>query len=83
MRQAGVFVFSDGGLDASTAICSVEPHDGRPVFTDGPFTETEEHLVGSASSTYRARRRRAPGPVAWPSRSACRRSCIASPGAST
>jgi hypothetical protein len=48
MTAAGVFVFSDGGLDASTVICSVEPSDGSPVFTDGPFVETKEHLGGFA-----------------------------------
>jgi hypothetical protein len=48
MTAAGVFVFSDGGLDASTAICSVDPGSGSPVFTDGPFTETKEHLGGFA-----------------------------------
>jgi hypothetical protein len=48
MTDAGVFIFSDGGLDASTAICSVEPNDGSPVFTDGPYTETKEHLGGFA-----------------------------------
>jgi hypothetical protein len=48
MTAAGVFVFSDGGLDASTAICSVEPRSGSPVFTDGPFAETKEHLGGLA-----------------------------------
>ena len=46
--KAGVFVFSDGGLDASTAICSVEPSEGEPVFTDGPFVESKEHLGGFA-----------------------------------
>ena len=46
MTAAGVFVFSDGGLDASTAVCSVDPSSGSPVFTDGPFTETKEHLGG-------------------------------------
>jgi hypothetical protein len=46
MTAAGVFIFSDGGLDASTAICSVDPGSGSPVFTDGPFTETKEHLGG-------------------------------------
>jgi len=45
---AGVFVFSDGGLDASTAVCSVDPGSGSPVFTDGPFAETKEHLGGFA-----------------------------------
>ncbi|WP_256837894.1 YciI family protein [Ornithinimicrobium faecis] len=46
MTQAGVFVFGDGGLDASTALCSVAARDGEPVFTDGPFVETKEHLGG-------------------------------------
>ena len=48
MTAAGVFVFSDGGLDASTALCSVDPGSGSPVFTDGPFVETKEHLGGFA-----------------------------------
>jgi hypothetical protein len=48
MTGAGVFVFSDGGLDASTVVCSVDPSSGSPVFTDGPFTETKEHLGGFA-----------------------------------
>ena len=46
MTERGVFVFSDGGLDASTAICSVDPSSGTPVFTDGPFVETKEFLGG-------------------------------------
>jgi hypothetical protein len=48
MRAAEVFVFSDGGLDASTAICSVDPSSGSPIFSDGPFVETKEHLGGFA-----------------------------------
>jgi hypothetical protein len=48
MTSAGVFVFSDGGLDASTVVCSVDPGSGSPVFTDGPFAETKEHLGGFA-----------------------------------
>src|SRR3984957_9765322 len=48
MTAAGVFVFSDGGLDASTVVCSVDPGSGSPVFTDGPFAETKEHLGGFA-----------------------------------
>jgi hypothetical protein len=48
MTAAGVFVFSDGGLDGSTVVCSVDPSSGAPVFTDGPFTETKEHLGGFA-----------------------------------
>jgi hypothetical protein len=46
MTAAGVFVFGDGGLDASTVVCSVDPSSGSPVFTDGPFVETKEHLGG-------------------------------------
>ncbi|WP_017934286.1 YciI family protein [Nocardioides sp. Iso805N] len=48
IKQAGAFVFTDGGLDASTAICSVVPEGEEPVFTDGPFVETKEHLGGFA-----------------------------------
>jgi hypothetical protein len=48
MTIAGVFVFSDGGLDASTAVCSVDPSSGTPLFTDGPFVESKEHLGGFA-----------------------------------
>ena len=48
MKAAGVFVFTDGGLDGSTVVCSVDPSSGSPVFTDGPFVETKEHLGGFA-----------------------------------
>ena len=48
MKTAGVFVFSDGGLDASTVICSVDPSSGSPIFSDGPYAETKEHLGGFA-----------------------------------
>src|SRR5580765_2923764 len=48
MKAAGVFVFTDGGLDESTVICSVDPSSGTPVFTDGPFVESKEHLGGFA-----------------------------------
>ncbi|MFG1659001.1 YciI family protein [Micromonospora chersina] len=46
MQAEGVLIFTNGGLDRSTAVCSVEPVDGRPVFTDGPYVETKEHLGG-------------------------------------
>jgi hypothetical protein len=50
MTEAGVFIFSDGGLDASTVVCSVDvdPSSGTPVFSDGPYVETKEHLGGFA-----------------------------------
>ena len=46
MTAAGVFVFTDGGLDASSVVCSVDPSSGSPVFSDGPYVETKEHLGG-------------------------------------
>lgn len=46
MRSAGVFLFGEGGIDASTALCSVVAKEGRPVFSDGPYAETKEHLGG-------------------------------------
>jgi hypothetical protein len=46
MQAAGVFLYADGGIDASTAIFSVVNQDGKPVFTDGPFVESKEHLGG-------------------------------------
>ncbi|WP_127473028.1 YciI family protein [Microbacterium sulfonylureivorans] len=46
MKAAGVFLYADGGIDASTAVCSVVSKDGKPVFTDGPFVESKEHLGG-------------------------------------
>ncbi|SBT38077.1 YciI family protein [Micromonospora auratinigra] len=46
MRAQGVLVFANGGLDRSTVVCGVEPVDGQPVFTDGPYVETKEHLGG-------------------------------------
>jgi hypothetical protein len=48
MLAADVLIFTNGGLDRSTAVCSVEPVDGKPVFTDGPYVETKEHLGGFA-----------------------------------
>lgn len=46
MEEAGVFIFGDGGLDASCIVGSVRAVDGEPVFTDGPFVESKEHLGG-------------------------------------
>jgi hypothetical protein len=46
MTAAGVFVFT-GGLD-DTAPFSVDASSGTPVFTDGPFVESKEHLGGFA-----------------------------------
>ena len=46
MKAAGVFRYANGGIDASTAICSVEAKDGEAIVTDGPYIETKEHLGG-------------------------------------
>jgi hypothetical protein len=46
MRSAGVLIFT-GGLDDSPAI-TVDASSGTPVFTDGPYVETKEHLGGFA-----------------------------------
>ncbi|AVT32380.1 hypothetical protein C6361_26250 [Plantactinospora sp. BC1] len=48
MLAEDVLIFSNGALDRSTAICGVESVDGKPVFTDGPYVETKEHLGGFA-----------------------------------
>jgi len=47
MKDAGVFIFT-GGLDEAAPVFSVDASSGTPVFTDGPFTETKEHLGGFA-----------------------------------
>ena len=46
MKAAGVLIFT-GGLDDSPAF-SVDASSGTPMFTDGPFVETKEHLGGFA-----------------------------------
>jgi hypothetical protein len=48
MLAEDVLIFTNGGLDRSTAVCSVEVVDGEPRFTDGPYVETKEHLGGFA-----------------------------------
>lgn len=46
MKRAGVFVFGNGGIDASSLVCSVTADGDRPIFTDGPYVESKEHLGG-------------------------------------
>lgn len=46
MRAAGILLFENGGIDASSVVCSVQARDGQPVFSDGPYVETKEHLGG-------------------------------------
>jgi hypothetical protein len=47
MKAAGVLIFT-GGLDDAAPVFSVDAPGGTPLFTDGPFVETKEHLGGFA-----------------------------------
>jgi len=47
MKAAGVFIFT-GGLDDAARVFSVDASSGAPLFTDGPFVESKEHLGGFA-----------------------------------
>ena len=47
MQAAGVLVFT-GGLDDEAPVFSVGASSGTPVFSDGPYVETKEHLGGFA-----------------------------------
>ena len=47
MRAAHVLIFL-GGLDDDAPVFSVDASSGTPVFSDGPFVETKEHLGGFA-----------------------------------
>jgi hypothetical protein len=47
MKAAGVLIFA-GGLDSDSAMFSVDASSGTPLFTDGPFVESKEHLGGFA-----------------------------------
>ena len=41
----GHWVFA-GGLESPATATVVDNRDGEPVFTDGPFVETKEHIAG-------------------------------------
>ena len=47
MKAAGVLIFT-GGLDDEAPVFSVDASSGTPLFTDGPYIETKEHLGGFA-----------------------------------
>jgi hypothetical protein len=47
MKAAGVLVFT-GGLDDGAPVVSVDASSGTPLFTDGPYVESKEHLGGLA-----------------------------------
>src|SRR5689334_1948903 len=44
---AGVRIFT-GGRDDAAPVSSVDASSGTPLFTDGPFVESREHLGGFA-----------------------------------
>ncbi|HEY7856986.1 MAG TPA: YciI family protein [Candidatus Nanopelagicales bacterium] len=46
MKAAGVLIFT-GGLDDGP-VFSVDASSGTPLFTDGPYLETKEHIGGFA-----------------------------------
>ena len=45
MKAAGVFIFT-GGLDDAAPVFSVDASSGTPLFSDGPYIESKEHLGG-------------------------------------
>lgn len=47
MTAAGVLIFT-GGLDDAAPVFSVDASSGAPLFTDGPYVESKEHLGGFA-----------------------------------
>jgi len=47
MKAAGVLIFT-GGLDDDSPVFSVDASSGTPLFTDGPYAETKEHIGGFA-----------------------------------
>jgi hypothetical protein len=47
MKAAEVLIFT-GGMDDAAPVFSVDASSGTPVFTDGPFAESKEHLGGFA-----------------------------------
>ena len=45
LKAEGYWVFA-GGLASPSTATVVDGRDGEPIFTDGPFVETKEHVVG-------------------------------------
>lgn len=45
LRADGHWVFA-GGLASPSAATVVDGRNGEPVFTDGPYVESKEHIVG-------------------------------------
>jgi hypothetical protein len=45
LRAGGHWVFA-GGLGAPDTATVIDNRSGEPLFSDGPFVETKEHLIG-------------------------------------
>jgi hypothetical protein len=45
LKSEGHWVFA-GGLAAPGSATVIDNRDGAPMFTDGPFVESKEHLAG-------------------------------------
>jgi hypothetical protein len=45
LQADGHWVFA-GGLASPSAATVVDGRDGEPVFTDGPYLESKEHVIG-------------------------------------
>src|SRR5499426_2253967 len=45
LKADGHWVFA-GGLASPSAATVVDGRDGEPVFTDGPYLESKEHIAG-------------------------------------
>ncbi|MGH2595443.1 MAG: YciI family protein [Actinomycetota bacterium] len=50
MREAGVLIYTNG-LDEDAPAFSVDASSGTPLFTDGAYVESKEHLGGFALVT--------------------------------
>jgi hypothetical protein len=50
MQAAGVLIYTNG-LDDDAPVFSVDASSGTPLFTDGPYAESKEHLGGFAVVT--------------------------------
>lgn len=45
LEREGHFVFADG-LEAATTATTVDGRGEKPIFTDGPYLESKEHIGG-------------------------------------
>jgi hypothetical protein len=45
LQAEGHWVFA-GGLASPSTATVVDGRDGEPVFTDGPYVESKEHIIG-------------------------------------